>query len=237
MSSRRPLVLGHRGSPRRARENTLEAFARARDEGADGVELDVHRTRDGALLVHHDADIEGFGVIAHHDAEAVRDAFAWIPTLAEVLDECLGLLVNVEIKNSPKDLDFDPEESVAAAVVELLAARDGRDRVLVSSFHLPSIDRVRGLDPAVPTGYLTVVHPPPAEAIATAVRSGHGAVHPFFGVLADDAARTVTERAHAEGIVVHTWTVNDPDDVVRLAAAGVDALITDDPADVLVALA
>ena len=122
-------------------------------------------------------------------------------------------------------------------MVELLAARDGLDRVLVSSFHLPSIDRVRALDPAVPTGYLTVVHPPPAEAIATAVRSGHGAVHPFFGVLADDAARTVTERAHAEGIVVHTWTVNDPDDVVRLAAAGVDALITDVPADVLVALA
>jgi glycerophosphoryl diester phosphodiesterase len=236
MSSRRPLVLGHRGSPRRARENTLESFARARDDGADGVELDVHRTRDGALLVHHDAEVAGVGVIAHHDAEAVRAAFAWIPTLAEALDECLGLLVNVEIKNSPSALDFDPRESVAAAVVELLAARGGCDRVLVSSFHLSSIDRVRALDAAVPTGYLTVVDPPPAEAIATAVQGGHGAVHPFFGMLADDTARTVTERAHAEGVVVRTWTVNEPDDVVRLAAAGVDALITDVPADVLAAL-
>ena len=81
MSSPRPLVLGHRGSPRRARENTLEAFALAREDGADGVELDVHRTRDGGLVVHHDADIEGFGVLADHDLAAIRDAFAWLPTL------------------------------------------------------------------------------------------------------------------------------------------------------------
>ena len=237
MSRRRPLVLGHRGSPRRARENTLEAFALAREDGADGVELDVHRTRDGSLVVHHDADVEGFGVLAAHDAAAVRDACAWIPTLAEVLDECRGLLVNIEIKNSPKDLDFDPAETVAAGVVDLLAARGGSDRVLVSSFHLPSIDRVHALAPAIPTGYLTVLRPPPAEAVDAAVRGGHGAVHPFFGVLADDAASTVTERAHTRDVAVHTWTVNDPDDVVRLAAAGVDALITDLPADVLAALA
>src|SRR4051794_5776874 len=105
MSARRPLVLGHRGSSRRARENTLEAFALAREDGADGVELDVHRSRDGVLLVHHDADVEGLGVLAEHDAGAVRSVFPWIPTLAEVLDECRGLLVNIEIKNSPKDLD------------------------------------------------------------------------------------------------------------------------------------
>jgi glycerophosphoryl diester phosphodiesterase len=237
MSPRRPLVLGHRGSPRRARENTLEAYALARDDGADGVELDVHRTRDGGLVVHHDADIEGFGVLADHEAAEIRAAFDWIPTLAEVLDECRGLLVNVEIKNSPKDLDFDPDESVAAGVVDLLAARDGVDRVLVSSFHLPSIERVHALAPAVPTGYLTVLHPPPAEAIDAAVRGGHGAVHPFFGVLADDAAGSLTESAHAVGVKVHTWTVNDPDDVARLAAAGVDALISDVPADVVAMLA
>ncbi len=237
MSSRRPLVLGHRGSPRRARENTVEAFALAREDGADGVELDVHRTRDGVLVVHHDADVEGFGVLATHDLAAIRETFAWMPTLAEVLDECRGLLVNIEIKNSPKDLDFDPDEAMAAGVVELLRARGGVDRVLVSSFHLPSIDRVHALAPDVETGYLTVMHPSPLEAIGAAVVGGHRAVHPFFGVLADRAAATVVEEAHTVGMAVNTWTVDEAEEIARLAAAGVDAIVTNVPADAIAALA
>lgn len=236
MSARRPLVLGHRGSPRRARENTLEGFAQAREDGADGVELDVHRTRDGGLVVHHDADVEGFGVLADHDLAAIRDTFPWLPTLAEVLDECRGLLVNIEIKNSPKDADFDPDEAAAAAVVELLRARDGVDRVLVSSFHLPSIDRVHALAPELATGYLTVVDPAPLDAVGIARTGGHGAIHPFFGVLADRAAAHVVDAAHAVGIAVNTWTVNEPDEIVRLAAAGVDAVVTDVPAVAVAAL-
>jgi glycerophosphoryl diester phosphodiesterase len=230
VSSARPLVLGHRGSPRRARENTLEAFALAREDGADGVELDVHRTRDGVLVVHHDADVAGFGVLAEHAVADVRAAHPWIPTLAEVLDECRGLLVNIEIKNSPRDADFDPDESAAAAVVDLLAARGASDRVLVSSFHLPSIDRVHALDLAVPTGYLTVMKPPPLDAIAAVVVGGHHSVHPFFGVLADAGAATVVAAARVAEVAVNPWTVDDPDEIRRLAAAGVDALITDVPA-------
>jgi glycerophosphoryl diester phosphodiesterase len=230
MSATRPLVLGHRGSPRQARENTLEAFSLAREDGADGVELDVHRTRDGALVVHHDADVEGFGVLAEADLATIRGAFDWIPTLVEVLDVCAGLLVNIEIKNSPRDADFDPDETVAAGVVELLASRGDIDRVLVSSFHLPSIERVRALDAAVPTAYLTVLHPAPVDAVDVAVVGGHRAIHPFFGVLADEAAGVVVEQAHTLGIAVNTWTVNEPDDFVRLAAAGVDGIVTDVPA-------
>jgi glycerophosphoryl diester phosphodiesterase len=236
MSAPRPLVLGHRGSPRRARENTLEAFALAREEGADGVELDVHRTRDGVLVVHHDAAIEQFGVLAEHDAAEIRDTFAWMPTLAEVLDECRGLLVNVEIKNSPPDADFDPDETVAAAVVALLGARGDTDRVLVSSFHLPTIDRVHALAPHLPTGYLTVLDPAPLDAVATAVARGHRAVHPFFGALAADAAASVVAAARDVHLTVNTWTVNDPGDLRRLAAAGIGAVITDVPADAIAAL-
>jgi glycerophosphoryl diester phosphodiesterase len=230
MTRGRPLVVGHRGSPRRARENTLEAFALAREVGADGVELDVHRTADGALVVHHDAHIDGFGVIAEHDLATVSAAFDWIPTLAEVLDECRGLLVNIEIKNSPSDAAFDPDETAADRVVELLTARAGVDDVLVSSFHLPSIDRVKALASGLATGYLVVMKPPVLDALGAAVLGGHRAIHPFYGVLADRAATTVLEEAHTLGIAVNTWTVNEPDEIARLAAAGVDAIITDVPA-------
>jgi glycerophosphoryl diester phosphodiesterase len=236
MTRNAPLVLGHRGAPRRARENTLEAFALAREEGADGVELDVHRSADGALVVHHDADVEGLGLLAEHPLAAIRAACPWMPTLSEVLDECEGLLVNIEVKNSPGDADFDPAERAAESVVELLGSRGGVDRVLVSSFHLPSIERVHARDPAIPTGYLAVLDPPPDDLIAAAVGGGHRAVHPFFGVLAEGRAVTVVEHAHTLGIAVNTWTVNDPDEIARLAAAGIDAIITDVPAGARAAL-
>lgn len=236
MSASGTLIFGHRGAPRRARENTLEAFAAARDEGADGVELDVHRTADSVLVVHHDAEIEGFGVLAGRSFEAVRGAYAWLPTLAEVLDECRGMVVNIEIKNSPKDADFDPALALSDLVVELLATRGGGDDVLVSSFHLPSIDRVHALDAALATGYLMVLEPPPLAAIAAARAGGHRAIHPFFGVLADGAAVAVVEDAHRFGIAVNTWTVNDHEDIARFAAAGVDAIITDVPAEARAAL-
>jgi glycerophosphoryl diester phosphodiesterase len=232
----RPLVLGHRGAPHRARENTIEAFAAARAERADGVELDVHRSADGALVVHHDARADGLGVLAEHPLARIREALPWVPTLGEVLEECAGLLVNVEIKNSPGDADFDAHESVARLVVELLEARRGRDSVLVSSFHLPSIDRVKELEPATRTGYLMVVDPDPLAAADVAVGRGHDAIHPFVGVMGPDAAPDVVEHAHGLGVEVNVWTVNPEDEIVRLAAAGVDAVITDAPGRALAAL-
>ena len=235
MAISHPLILGHRGSSRRARENTVEAFQLARADGADGVELDVHRTVDGELVVFHDAGLEGFGVLAEAPFARIREAAAWLPTLTEVLDACVGLLVNIEIKNSPPDADFDLDERVAHAVVDLLHTRGGDD-VLVSSFNLPSIERVHALDASVPTGYLTGLQVTPMDAIAFAVDGGHGAVHPFFGMLADEGAARVVEAAHAYGIAVNTWTVNEPSEIVRLAAAGIDALITDVPAEARAAL-
>lgn len=229
MTTRTPLIVGHRGSPQRARENTVEAFVLAREEGADGVELDVHRTADGALVVHHDADVDGFGVLAEHGLGTIRETFPWLPTLEEVLDECRGLLVNIEIKNSPKDADFDVQESSAQRVVDLLRDRARVDRVIVSSFHLPTIERVRALDRTIDTGYLVGLADP-VEALGVALTGGHRALHPFFGMLAERAAVTVMEEAHTIGIAVNTWTVNEPEEIRRLAVAGVDAIITDVPA-------
>ena len=229
MPDRRPLVLGHRGAPRVARENTIEAFVAARAQGADGVELDVHRSRDGVLVVHHDADSPALGVLAEHDLDAIRAALPWLPTLDETLDACTGLLVNIEVKNSPRDADFDPEQRSAAAVVALLADRGGRDEVLVSSFNLAAIDAVRALAPSIPTGYLTVLDPAPLAALEIAHEHGHGAIHPFYGVLNAETAPAVIGRAHELGIAVNTWTVDDEPEIARLADVGVHAIVTDVP--------
>jgi glycerophosphoryl diester phosphodiesterase len=227
--SQRPLVLAHRGARQRAPENTLAAFAAARAQGADGVELDVRRTRDGALVVHHDPGPEGGPVLASVDFAEVRRAFPAIPTLAEALDACAGLLVNVEIKNLPKEPDFDPDDGVADRVVALLAERGGVDRVLVSSFHLPTIDRVRTGAPHVPTGFL-FKNAVRFDRLATLVADrGHRALHPNVWALTGRRVATCVRAASDRGLEVNVWTVNKPADMVRLAAAGVDGLVTDVP--------
>jgi len=224
-----PLVLAHRGARTVAPENTIEAFTVALAQGADGVELDVHRTADSGLVVHHDADAPGLGVLADLGVEEIQRARPDIPTLAEVLDACRGALVNVEIKNMPGDADFDETHEAARLVVELLDQRGSADDVLVSSFNLASIDRVRELDATVPTGLLSMFGVDPFDALEVCVARGHGALHPFIGILPAGAATAVAVRAHELGLRVNVWTVNDGDEMVRLAAAGIDGIVTDVP--------
>src|SRR5271156_1966051 len=113
------VVLAHRGGTGPWRENTLDAFAGALGQGADGVELDVRRTADGRLVVHHDAQIEGTGAI---HALRARDLPPWVAGLEEALETCAGAAVNVEVKNAPVEAGFDPAETLAAEVVRTLAA-------------------------------------------------------------------------------------------------------------------
>lgn len=224
-----PRVLAHRGATAVAPENTLEAFVAASALGADGVELDVHRTADAGLVVHHDAEARGLGVLAERSQAEIRAARPEIPTLDEALEVCTGMLVNVEVKNLPGDDDYDPAEGVATGVVELLTRRRGRDDVLVSSFNLESVDRVRELDASVRTGFLTLVGMDPVDAVEVAHAHGHGAVNPDVRALVGRTAAATVTRAHELGMTVNAWTVNDEDEMRRLAAAGVDAVITDVP--------
>jgi glycerophosphoryl diester phosphodiesterase len=224
-----PLVLAHRGARTVAPENTIEAFRIALEQRADGVELDVHRTADGGVVVHHDATAPALGVLAELELTAIRAQRPDVPTLEEALDACRGALVNVEIKNLPGAPDYDESDRVAALVVELLAARGHRDHVLVSSFNLSTIDRLRELDPAVPTGFLVMLGIDPLDAAGLVADRGHDALHPVRVMLAGDDAPRIVGRAHELGVAVNAWTVNDEAEIERLASIGVDAVITDHP--------
>lgn len=224
-----PLVLGHRGARRVAPENTLAAFAAARAQGADGIELDVRATRDGQLVVHHDPALSEGPVLAEADLADLRAVRPDLPTLAEALDGGRGLLVNVEIKNLPWEAGFDPDERVADAVVDLLEARGGTDRIIVSSFNLPTVDRVRARSATLPTGML-LLGGTELRAMATVAHDhGHDALHPEVRSLDGAVAADQVAAVRATGLQVNVWTVNDPADVVRLAGLGVDALVTDVP--------
>ena len=197
----------------------MAAFLAARELGADGVELDVHLTADGAVVVHHDADLAWSGADrAAHLGAAARVA-------SRNSKRRLGLRplrVNVEIKHDP-ERDTAPD-ALAGEVAALLTAREETSRVVVSSFSLAAIDAVRARAPQLATALLLEPVSDPMEGLETARGHGHGGLHPFF--LAVDTA--LMKAAARAGVAVRVWTVNEPDAVRALAGLGVDAVITDD---------
>ncbi len=213
-------VFAHRGCTEGFRENTLDAFAEARRLGADGVELDVRLTADGALAIHHDAEIPGVGLVFELD---VADLPAYVPLLADVLGVCDGMTVNVEIKNAPQDPGWDEGEAVAALTVEAIDAAGWTERVIVSSFQRSTLDAVQAADGRLALGALWGFGASPAAALEEAASAGYRAVHPFVASVGPD----LVEAAHGRGLAVNVWTVNAPEDLAAMVALGVDAVITD----------
>jgi len=216
-------VIAHRGANRHARENTVEAFRIAVALGADGIELDVRATADGALVIHHDAHLPDGRAIS----ECRRDDLpATVPELHEALDACAPVLVNIEIKNSEGEPGFDPTRSIADRVVETLRARsEPNDRWLISSFDRATVDRVRDL--AGPrTALLTEA--PAAVALDALLADGtpaHPVWHPWFG----DLDPPTLARAHDSGVEVNVWTVDGHEAITRMIELGVDGICTDEP--------
>ncbi|MGI8937436.1 MAG: glycerophosphodiester phosphodiesterase [Iamia sp.] len=217
----RPLIIAHRGASAREPENTVAAFAAAGPLGADAVELDARRTADGQVIVAHDAHLpDGRTIVELARAELPPS----VPTLAAALDACGDLVVNIEVKNLPGEPDFDAGDAVADAVVAEVGARGRDEQWLISSFHRPTIDRVRERSARLATAFLHV-HVDGATALAEAVEHGHGALHPWSGWVTDE----LVAAAHAQGVVVNVWTVDDPEEMVRLAGWGVDGIVTNVP--------
>ena len=224
------LVLGHRGASAHAVENTMAAFERARADGADGVELDVRLARDGELVVFHDDDLRRLAGRAERiadldTAQLGRVELAGgerIPRLDEVLAATGPLLVNVEIKPP----GWWRAREVVRAVHRCVERAAAVDRVLVSSFDAAVVALVRRSTP-LRTGLLFHARQrrPLRRAWLAPILRPH-ALHPEK-VLVDGAAMASWRRA---GYAVNVWTVDDADEVRRLARLGVDAIISNDPA-------
>ncbi|HXA33555.1 MAG TPA: glycerophosphodiester phosphodiesterase [Acidimicrobiales bacterium] len=219
-------VQGHRGSPDPGSgilENTIDAFVRAARLGADGVELDVRLTRDGALAVHHDPVIPDVGPVADLD---VCQLPAHVPLLDAAIDACTGLTVNVEIKNLPSEQGFDPGERLALAVGALVAERGTPENILVSSFWPPSLDAAISCNPDIRTGLLAPAWLGAKEALELAIEHGLGALHPQVSLLSPE----LVMAAHQAGLTVAAWTVNERSALRSALDWGVDTVITDDVA-------
>ena len=239
----RPIVVAHRGASAHHSENTLVSFQAAIDAGADVVELDARLTADGQAVILHDLDLSattngsGFvhtrtlAEVKRLDASGGRGPTVAVPTLREALELLSGRAgINVEIKNLPGEPAFDsPKEAIAEAVVSLLRETSFEGLVLVSSFNWLSIERIRHLDPGIPTGFLCTAAIDPWAALVYVKSQGHAFLLPQAPALFE-AGQEFVRAAHDEGVQVGTWTVDDPEAIQRLFEMGVDAIATNDPA-------
>jgi glycerophosphoryl diester phosphodiesterase len=230
-SSPRPLVYAHRGGSALAPENTMAAFENGVAVGADGIELDVHLSRDGVVVVHHDQTVDrmtaGRGAVA--SMTALELSRLHVPTLGDVLARFRDVRVIVEMKTNAREL--------ASSVVDVVRRADAIDRVCLGAVGQRVLNAARSVEPAMATSaareevrwalYRSWVRRPPYGV-------------PYAGFQVPEwagATRVVSKRfvdmAHRAGLGVHVWTVDDEHDAKRLLGWGVDALITDRP-DVLV---
>lgn len=234
-----PWAVAHRGASGHAPENTLAAFRRAVELGAGFIETDLHLTRDARLVAIHDETLQrttsGRGAVHDHTLEELRelDAGAWfaaefagerIPTLDEVL--AFGREHDVVFYLELKAHRFS---GVEHAVVAALRAVQAEPRSVVLSFEPGVISTVRRLDASVMSGLL--LDGLQGDVVEQAVEAGVRQLAPR----ADLVTPELVARAHGHGLPVVPWTVNRPEDMRALLAAGVDGIMTDYP-DRLLAL-
>ncbi|WP_078854109.1 glycerophosphodiester phosphodiesterase [Streptomyces sp. NRRL F-5135] len=214
------LTIGHRGVMGVEPENTLRSFAHAERVGMDAIELDLHLSKDGALVVMHDTDVDrttdGTGAIADRTLAELRELDAGqgerVPVFEEVLD-AVGSPVQAEIK----------DVAAARALAEVMRRRELVERVEVSSFHDEAVAEIKSLVPGVRT-------------VLIASRWGADVVDRATAVGAERLALNIrrltletVERARAEGLGIIGWVVNTADHLRLARAFELDAVTTDFP--------
>jgi len=214
-----PLVVAHRGASAREVENSLAAFRAAMQLGADAVELDVHATADGTLVVHHDEAIAGRRIpqlTAHQVAELRLSNGEPIPTLAHVL-EAIGprLQVFVEVKSLPPKFDD--------RLLEALRRGPNPDAYAVHAFDHRIVRRLGARSPALRRGVLSASYP---IRPLVALEDAGATVLWQERTLVD---RLLVDALHGAAMQLIVWTVDEPADMAQLLALGVDGICTNRP--------
>jgi glycerophosphoryl diester phosphodiesterase len=236
-------VVGHRGASGYAPETTIESYRMAIQMGADYVETDVHRSRDGVLVAIHDAEISrttnGKGFVADHTLAELKalDAGSWfnnafpekarpdyiglrVPALQEVMnvvqESNAGLFI--EIKDPER---YQPDLELALLSLIRNSPMENRTRVL--SFSAESLRKIKELDASVPTVFL--VAKPNENPVQATLRIPANEL----GILHTRATPALVEEAHRSGILISVWTVDQPEDMKRMIAMGVDRITTNYP--------
>ena len=238
---KRPMLLAHRGFSGDYPENSPLAFQMAVEKTAvDGFESDVHISKDGKLVVFHDATLErtsnGSGYIKDHTYEELLqlDIGAWkspefagqhIWTFDQLLDFCqeTKMLLNLELKNY--EVFY---EGLEQRVIDEICQRKMQDQVFVSSFNHISMQQFRELCPDIETGLL--YDKPFLNMEAYLQHSNACNMHPRYMLL--QYQPELMDLYHGRGMKVHTWTVNDEENMQDMIARGVDGIISNHP-DVL----
>lgn len=228
------LILAHRGYSSKAPENTMAAFELAVEVGSHGLELDVHLSRDGEIVVIHDHTLErttnGRGLVSEHTLAELQqlDAGHWfaaefkgepIPTLEQVCKLIKGrdVLLNVETKAA---LGFESLNERLAAVLQKHALEE---QVIVSSFNHYALAHLKRIRPQLRTGIL--YNAALVDAWIYAKSIGAAALHPYYLSVIPD----IVAGAQQNGMMVNTWTVDRAADIERMIGAKVDSLITNEP--------
>jgi glycerophosphoryl diester phosphodiesterase len=220
-------VHGHRGARAVLPENTLAGFRYAIAAGADYIEMDVAVTRDDVLVLSHDPVLRSGEVIRELTREQLRRADSTVPGLDEVL-ALAGIGFNIEMKSYPDHPEMTPEpERCAALLLEAIRRRGVESRAIVESFEFRVLRAMRRIAPRLHLAALIEEGDP--DFVAAAREAGADIIAPEFHIVTQENVAA----AHAAGIEVVTWTANLPSDWRRLAEAGVDAIITDDPAELI----
>ncbi len=223
----RPLILGHRGAPQQARENSLASFTAALDSGADGIELDVHCTSDGVLVAHHDDELptgEKIAQTAYEELKSRTELHGYeLPQLSDVFELVAGKgLLNIELKHDGY------EEAVLKLAREMLPA----ESYAVSSFSATAVCMCHKAAPDVP-----------AFLIVWGERNGHADLERLqalgaAGIAFEDGYLTpeLVGLFREHNYPIFLWTVNDAAKAQRYATWGVTGLITDTPRELVAAL-
>ena len=230
-------VQAHRGASGYAPENTLPAFQLAVDMGADGIECDIHYSKDGHFIVCHDETIDrtsdGTGLISeltlseiksHDFGKKFNEKFAGTtaPTLEEMLDIVKVMdIINIEIKEFGKDRD---EIAILNQFYDTLVSYGIVEKVIVSSFDARLLKLLKDLHGDIYTCYL---YGKLKKSAAYSQSLGCSAIHPYFGkgYLTSSTVRS----AHRRNMKVNAWTANTKEEIKRVMKLGCDGVITNYP--------